>query len=283
MFFCSHLEIPVSANYACHSNKERNAIHAGVFDKHLQKTHKKSLQFDPPKHTIIIKADLAWTSTGNKIRPGMAKSIYESCGDHFCNYSQNKKLDPYLCLYNGCELMLGNNINVCKGEANGTRGLFKGIKLKPGENIHVTCLNGYYVNSVYASQVENVECEHTGSKYTGSFLVEPKKVKCVVDIPNPVIGCDKARIKQSVHMTQVQLIRNLATTGHKLQGQTKRFMVASDYHYAQNWIYVVLSRVQTRAGLFLREPLDRYKLEINRVDGRLLAHEAWLREFVPLR
>ena len=283
MFFCSHLEIPVSANYACHSNKERNAIHAGVFDKHLQKTHKKSLQFDPPKHTIIIKADLAWTSTGNKIRPGMAKSIYESCGDHFCNYSQNKKLDPYLCLYNGCELMLGNNINVSKGEANGTRGIFKGIRMKPGEKIHVTCLNGYYVNSVYASQVESVECEHTESKYTGSFIVEPKKVKCIVDMPNPVIGCNTARIKQSIHMTQVQLIRNLATTGHKLQGQTKKFMVASDYHYAQNWIYVVLSRVQTRIGLFLREPLDRYKLANNRVDGRLILHEAWLRQFIPLR
>jgi hypothetical protein len=151
-----------------------------VFAKHLDDTHHKSIQFDPPKHTIIIKADLAWTSTGNPVRPGMAKIIYESCGDHFCNYNQNKKLDPYLCLYNGCELMLGNNINVSKGEANGTRGIFKGIRMKPGEKIHVTCLNGYYVNSVYASQVESVECEHTESKYTGSFIVEPKKVKCIV-------------------------------------------------------------------------------------------------------
>jgi hypothetical protein len=254
-----------------------------VFAKHLDDTHHKSIQFDPPKHTIIIKADLAWTSTGNPVRPGMAKIIYESCGDHFCNYNQNKKLDPYLCLYNGCELMLGNNINVSKGEANGTRGIFKGIRMKPGEKIHVTCLNGYYVNSVYASQVESVECEHTESKYTGSFIVEPKKVKCIVDMPNPVIGCNTARIKQSIHMTQVQLIRNLATTGHKLQGQTKKFMVASDYHYAQNWIYVVLSRVQTQIGLFLREPLDRYKLANNRVDGRLILHEAWLRQFIPLR
>eukprot|EP00978_Attheya_sp_CCMP212_P001368 scaffold2858_cov51-Attheya_sp.AAC.1 len=170
-----HLEIPTTANYACHSNKERNYIHAGVFAKHLDTTHHKNLQFDPPKHTIIIKADLAWTSTGNPVRPGMAKIIYESCGDHFCNYNQNKKHDPYLCLYNGCELMLGNNINVSKGEANGTRGIFKGIRLKVGENIHVTCLNSYYVNSVYASQVESVQCEHTGSKYTGSFIVEPKK------------------------------------------------------------------------------------------------------------
>jgi hypothetical protein len=39
--------------------------------------------------------------------------------------------------------MLGDNVDVINGLANGTRGLFKGIKLKPGETGHVTCLDGF--------------------------------------------------------------------------------------------------------------------------------------------
>jgi hypothetical protein len=254
-----------------------------VFIKHLEATHQKNLLVQPPDHTIIIKADLQWSSTGNPIREGMAKLIYESCGDHYCNHSQNKKLDPYLCLYHGCELMLGENKDVIKGLANGTRGIFKGIRLKEGQNVHVTCLDGYFVNSVYASQVENVECEHTGSKHTGRFIIQPTKLKCIVDMPNPLIGGDTRRIKQSIHMTQVQLIRNLATTGHKLQGQTKESLVVSDLHYGLNWLYVVLSRVKTRGGLFMRTALDEYKLAEHQVDGRLLLHEEWLRANIPLR
>ena len=273
----------MASNYACHSNKERNSIHAGVFIKHLESTHHKDLVVQPPDHTIIIKGDLHWTSTGNPIREGMAKMIYESCGDHYCNYGQNKKMDPYLCLYYGCELMLTDNLDVPKGLANGTRGIFKGIRLKEGQNVHFTCLNGYFVKSVYASQVENVECEHTGSKYTGHFTVEPSKKKCIVDMPNPLLGGEARRMKQSIHVTQVQMIRNLATTGHKLQGQTKESLVVSDLHYGLNWIYVVLSRVKTMNGLFMRTALDALKLAEHRVDGRLLLHEEWLKANIPLR
>eukprot|EP00978_Attheya_sp_CCMP212_P005372 scaffold12016_cov65-Attheya_sp.AAC.8 len=70
--------------------------------------------------------------------------------------------------------------------------------------------------------IANVECEHAGSKYTGRFTIQPTKLKCIVDMPNPRIGGGARRIMQSIHVTQVQLIRNLATTSHKRQGhQTK--------------------------------------------------------------
>ena len=186
IFLYRNIPIPSHANYACHSNNERNSIHAGVFFNHLQQTHFKTLHQQPPSHTVIVKANLAWTSTGNTIRDGMSKLIYESCGDHFCSYGRNKRIDPYLCLYKGCELMLGDNVDVMNGLANGTRGLFKGIKLKPGETSHVTCLNGFYVKSVFASQIESLECEHTGSKYTGMFCVEPSKKTCCIQMPNPL-------------------------------------------------------------------------------------------------
>eukprot|EP00978_Attheya_sp_CCMP212_P002817 scaffold5777_cov66-Attheya_sp.AAC.9 len=66
----ANIPIRLHANCACHSNNERNSIHAGVFFKHLQQTHFKTLNQQPPSHTVIVKANLAWTSTGNTIQEG---------------------------------------------------------------------------------------------------------------------------------------------------------------------------------------------------------------------
>jgi hypothetical protein len=279
----SNLQIPISTNYACHSNKERNAIHAGCFMLHLQNTHQKILTHQPlPLHTVIIKGGLQWTSTGNEVRATMSKLIYESCGDHYCTV-ENKKIDPFLCLYKGCELLLGENVDVLNGLANGTRGIFKGYKLKPGEQLHATCVNGYFVNALFANQIEALVCTHVGSKYRGEFQVEPKKNRCVVQIPNPLLEEKQKRIKQPIQIFQVPLIHNLATTGHKLQGQTKDTIVVSDLFYGSNWMYVILSRVKTRNGLFLRNPINASKLMNQDSDGRLKLHEQWLRDTIPLR
>jgi len=251
---------------------------------HLQNTHQQMLTNQPlPLHTVIIKGGLKWTSTSNDVRDTMSKLIYESCGDHYCTTSDNKKIDPFLCLYKGCELLLGQNVDVINGLANGTRGIFKGYKLKPGERLHTTCVNGYFVNALFASQLEALVCTHVGSKYRGEFLVEPTKNRCVVSIPNPLIEGKQKRIKQPIHIFQVPLILNLATTGHKLQGQTKETIVVSDYHYGNNWMYVILSRVKTRNGLFLCETINGRKLMNPNTDGRLKLHEQWLRDTIPLR
>ena len=52
---------------------------------------------------------------------------------------------------------------------------------------------------------------------------------------------------------------NHATTGHKLQGQSKESIFVHAWSYTKNWPYVVLSRVRTLKGLFLREKLDSSK------------------------
>ena len=60
--------------------------------------------------------------------------------------------------------------------------------------------------------------------------------------------------------TQLPVISNNATTGHKLQGSTKEsIFIARFFYETKNWNYVVLSRVRTRDGLFLKEPLDPSK------------------------
>jgi hypothetical protein len=98
-------------------------------------------------------------------------------------------------------------------------------------------------------------------------------------MPNPLL-----EILTLESISSFILIGNLATTGHnKLQGATKDAIIVSDYLYGNNWIYVVLSRVTTRAGLFLRDPISKYKLTTTSIDGRLLQHEKWLRDSIKLR
>jgi hypothetical protein len=63
----------------------------------------------------------------------------------------------------------------------------------------------------------------------------------------------------------------LATTGHKLQGMTKKFFIVSSINYNMaNWIYVVLSRVTSLDGLFLMQPL---KPNFNLKPTKLLQQE----------
>jgi hypothetical protein len=58
--------------------------------------------------------------------------------------------------------------------------------------------------------------------------------------------------------TQVPLISNSAATGHKLQGSSLQSLFISSWNNGvPNWAYVAISRVRTKAGLFLRRPLSR--------------------------
>jgi hypothetical protein len=66
---------------------------------------------------------------------------------------------------------------------------------------------------------------------------------------------------------------DLATTGNKLQGMTKKFLIVSSINYnTANWIYVVLSRVTSLDGLFLMQPL---KPNFNPKPTKLLQQE-WM-------
>ena len=52
-----------------------------------------------------------------------------------------------------------------------------------------------------------------------------------------------------------------AITGHKLQGLTKENVIVCSWNSSTNWIYIVLSRVRTLAGLYLY--LFRRLLKLN--------------------
>ena len=77
-------------------------------------------------------------------------------------------------------------------------------------------------------------------------------------------------------MTHFPVNSNIATTGHKLQGQTKMHVIVTSWNYGfKNWIYVVLSRVKTLKGLLLvnklNDDLTKYQIsdELKREEERL--------------
>ena len=56
--------------------------------------------------------------------------------------------------------------------------------------------------------------------------------------------------------TQLPIIINNATAGHKLQGSGVDTLFVHNWSYVTNWPYIILSRVKTRSGLFCRKPLS---------------------------
>jgi hypothetical protein len=73
-----------------------------------------------------------------------------------------------------------------------------------------------------------------------------------------VSGGEKMRKIVRATINQFPVLVNHATTGHKLQGQTKFNLCISNWHFTANWPYVVMSQhVTTLLGLFLLRPLHK--------------------------
>jgi hypothetical protein len=152
--------------------------------------------------------------------------------------------------------MLVSNNGIANGHANGTRVLLKRVILKDGITTDSILIDGKECQAVDACDVDHLLCasQENPSKL---FKIEAKKLTCSVKAPIPQhIGANiRASINFTVQMVQFPLMSNNATTGHKLQGQTKRNLVISVWSKRKNWNYVALSRVQTRKGLFFVQKL----------------------------
>jgi hypothetical protein len=274
----SEEDIPANATYAVATNIDRNAVNDGIFAKHLENTHHLEKPTSNganriPGHTIIIRAsDLTWKKSGksreyvpfNRLGKDL---LFSYCGDaHVQETRSGRRVDPFLKLYYDRPLMLNTNRDVMGSEANGTSCRFRAVRLKEGvtaADAELMRVDGYWIKSYCCSQLESiiVHNEHTGKETE----VDPKTGSCVVSFPLLGIlgtsGTDKVRIKQRIQITQFPFNICNATTCHKLQGATKECLVVNSFRYTDNWPYVVLSRVTERKGLFLRVPLDGYKVK----------------------
>jgi len=150
------------------------------------------------------------------------------------------------------------NEDLDQERGNGTLCKFLRVKLRKDGRERV-CKNwdGKKVWTVSVDDVEWMEFEHyptpTGTK-ARTFRLKPQEFAATIKFPLPdtlTTNVGNAKVKQ------VPVNSNIATTGHKLQGMSKDVLIVNDWNYrCANWVYVVLSRVRTLAGLYLMKPLD---------------------------
>ena len=93
-----------------------------------------------------------------------------------------------------------------------------------------------------------------------NLKLQPVETSAFASFPVPTgfeteINYQTDRITKKIQLTQFPINIATARTVHKLQGRSLQNLLVSSWSYTSNWIYVVLSRVTTSNGLFVRTPL----------------------------
>ena len=94
------------------------------------------------------------------------------------------------------------------------------------------------------------------------IVVKETTVTANVAFPSPFRGSIRKnthRFKVRMRMDTFPINISNARTVHKLQGKSLDAILVSAWDCTDNWTCVVLSRVKTRAGLFIRKPLEHKK------------------------
>jgi hypothetical protein len=254
-------ELPSNIRYATFTNRDRDAINTAVFSKYCSSS--KDLHTGRVQSAIVVLSDnlKVKNSNGSYIAVKQRRNFWQNCGedDVACKDKKAGRVDPALKLFRNCPVMLTANDDVKAGKANGTRAYVNQVVLKRGENHFDITLDGCIVPAVFASQIDHVELTHENKSIQPNvFKVEPRKYSVYAYLPQPGNKSTSKRDKDRVEMriNQLPITSNTATTGHKLQGSGVDDLFVHTWHYKDNWPYVVLSRVRTNLGLFLREPLS---------------------------
>jgi hypothetical protein len=106
----------------------------------------------------------------------------------------------------------------------GKTGKFKGVKLKENRRIKEEIWNGYKVFTVEAANVDYIVCEHSkanDNEVSRIFHLPSRSFE--VSIKFPLGGNKFFKLSKSI-ITQFPINNDLATTGHKLQGKTKKIL-----------------------------------------------------------
>lgn len=208
----------------------------------------------PPWHTLIVRSDdITWAFNNQQFEPCTKHILWSECTniDVKTKGDRRKQVDVFLKLTMLVPFMYTENNNVPNGIANGT--LCYLVKVVPHANVtktdfEIMNLDGYYVCSIDTSKVDYLLCKFSDSDQT--FHMSASHVACKVDMPINLIDSTKTRKTIDITVNRFPVLINYATTGHKLQGQTKTNLFISEWHYGANWPYVVLSRVKMLKDYF---------------------------------
>jgi hypothetical protein len=252
---------PENMKYATYFNRDRDAINAALFQERCRNEYEMT---GATNGSIMIFCDNVEVQNASKTYTPFRNTmtLWEHCGEDDVKPSRAAgRMDPVLRLYRHCRVMLPANSDVRNGQANGTQATFEGITLKPGEEPQQVLLEGNVpVAAVRSTQVAYITLRHSNDRIRPStFSLRPKEYTFKAKILKPHVLQVKGDEREVLQMkaTQLPMLINNATTGHRLQGSGVDSLFVHNWSYVQNWVYVMLSRVKTRAGLFCRKPLSR--------------------------
>lgn len=240
---------------AVYHNRLRSEHNRATFREYLNQVHRNCDVNNIPKSALVIKSRVSWGKTNQALNPTFRKVLFEYCTDAHITTSRNEKCDPFLTLIQGCPVMGTVNQNVAAGVANGTCATFERAIFKPGKSAYPIKIYGDWVYAIDIDDVDHLILRWTDSQYRGTFHVKPKKAHFTAKFPIWDEFGKMTRLPQSLQITHFPLLINYATTGHKLQGKSVDTLVIAEWSTAENWAYVVLSRVKSLEGLFLLEPI----------------------------
>jgi PIF1-like helicase/Helitron helicase-like domain at N-terminus len=250
-------KIPADMRYATYFNVDRDAINTAIFEeraRHCYQHHQHTNGY------IMIFADNILMKNSSNIYKKFCKPslFWEKCGENEIVLPQGAgRMDPVLKLYVGCRVMLPVNIRVSNGQANGTQAIVVRIVLKNNETPSSTNISERIpVCSIFASQVDYILLRHLNTRQTPSeFKLKVRHQAFKTKLPNPLDITDEYQLVE-MKATQLPILVNNATTGHKLQGSGVDQLFVHNWSYTTNWAYVMLSRVKTLSGLYARHMID---------------------------
>ena len=246
--------LPKDLRYATYFDRDRDAINTALFEECCtwHRCHNVST-----RDTLIVLDNKceAKTSHGTYEPFHNWKIFWENCGEDDIKFpkERNGRMDPLLKLYKCCQLMLVFNNNVRRGEANRTTVTLISICLKPNIIPIQILISKLPVKAIYGSQVVSLVLKHNNPKLIpNTFQLEPIEFCTTARILKLKLLQMKEDDREMVKMkaTQLPVISNQATTGHKLQGASINQLFVNNWNYTTNWPYVVLSQLPSE-GLYL--------------------------------
>ena len=254
-------ELPSDLRYATYTNRDRDAINAALFEEHCEKMYK---TYGNTNDSIMVFSDKlkVCNSSGKYVPFFNGKNYWENCGEDNVKLRKGEgRMDPVLRLHKNTRLMLPTNSDVRQGKANGSQATFQKLVMKPNTTVHTVLLsNEVPVKAVFASDVDCIVLKHSNKRVSPQlFHLKPQKYTFKVKILKPASLQTKGNERELIRMKAVQLpvIVNNATTGHKLQGSGVDSVFVHSWSYTTNWAYVMLSRVKTKKGLYMRKPISK--------------------------
>lgn len=248
---------PDTTRVATFFNRPRSAYNRSVFRDYLRRNHSSCTPDNIPKTALVIKSKLEWGASKKALSPTFRKVLFEHCTDAQIRNGRGEKCDPFLTLIQGCPIMGTRNEDVGNGIANGTCAVFRRAVFKPGKSAAPIQVHGKWVYGIDIDDVDHLVLEWTDSKFEGTFRLCPTTSLFTAQFPLWDENGKVKRVHQSLNVTHFSLVINYATTGHKLQGKSLDLLVIAEWSKQENWAYVVLSRVRTLAGLYLKYPIPR--------------------------